>query len=167
MLNLNDPIWKTFKGGYKYPYDASLLLRQLENASQEDEINSILDELWQELHHQGDVEVASYMSVPHLIRIVNEKHLNNLDILNLICTIEVQRHKNNPPLPEEYKSDYESSLEELIKFPLLEIDENWDLETSAIILTAIALSKGQTKLACAIFYMDREDVIDEFLENYF
>jgi hypothetical protein len=166
MLSLNDPIWKTFEGGYRYPYDASLLLRQLQNATQDYEIKSVIDEFWQELHHQGDVGLASYMSVPHLIRIVNEKQLNDLDIINLICTIEVQRHKNNPPLPAEYISDYENSLQELIKFPLQDINENWNLENSAILLTAIALSKGQTKLACAIFYMDREDVIDEFLENY-
>ncbi|MDB5157902.1 MAG: hypothetical protein JWR50_2609 [Mucilaginibacter sp.] len=42
----------------------------------------------------------------------------------------------------------------------------WNLDLASTALTAIALAKGQIKLANAIQNMDSDDVIDEFLESY-
>lgn len=63
MLSLTDPIWLELQGGYRMPYDASKALAQMEGGE------SVWDELWNELHHQGDVGVASYAAIPQLVRI--------------------------------------------------------------------------------------------------
>jgi hypothetical protein len=55
MLPLGDPRWNELPGGYGTPFDPSDLLRRLEGGKK------AWDELWQELHHQGDVGVASYV----------------------------------------------------------------------------------------------------------
>ena len=166
MLNLNDPKWRTFEGGYRILYDASIPLIKLENTSDSGIMKSIVDELWQELHHQGDVGIASYMSVPHLIRIAMEKQLFDASLISLITVIEIQRHKDNPQLPPEYLNDYLISLKQLSTLALSALEKQWDLELTSCILSAIAVSKGQTKLGDAIFMMDSEDMIDQFIDGY-
>lgn len=63
MLALDDPRWKTLEGGYRVVYDASIALARLERGE------DVWKELWNELHHQGDVGESSYAAVPHLVRI--------------------------------------------------------------------------------------------------
>ena len=70
MLGYDDPIWKELKGGYKVLYNPTVALQKLENGIS---MSEAWDELWQELYHQGDVGVASYASVPQLVRIHREK----------------------------------------------------------------------------------------------
>jgi hypothetical protein len=165
MLDLGDAKWKEFEGGYRMIYNASIPLSKLEKANDPSDIKLILDELWEELHHQGDVGIASYMSVPHLVRIAKEKQLTDVHILGLITVIEIQRHKNNPPLPKEYETAYLASIKELAGLALANINEEWDLETAAWLLSAVAASKGQPSLADAITKMDNDDMMNEFLEN--
>jgi hypothetical protein len=66
MLALDDRKWKELLGGYKVPYDASHALRRLERGA------DAWKELWEELHHQGDLGEASYAAVPKLVRIVSK-----------------------------------------------------------------------------------------------
>jgi len=166
MISLDDNKWKTFDGGYRIPYDASIPLKRLKQASTINEINSIFSELWNELHHQGDVGLASYYSVPYLIQIAKEKELYNFNVFGLISTIEIQRHQNNPPLPKEIEKDYlkalHEDLPELIKM-VLEMD--WDINLSSSVLSALAVSKGHISMANVICKMDDEEMIDEFLDN--
>jgi hypothetical protein len=58
MLLLTDTIWRELQGGYRIPYDASKTLVRMERGE------SVWEELWNELHHQGDVGVASYAAIP-------------------------------------------------------------------------------------------------------
>lgn len=167
MLPLEDPKWSSFEGGYRIPYDASIPLLRLEKASSAEEINSLYAELWQELHHQGDVGLASYFAVPHLIRIAKEKRLLDYNMFGLIATIEIERRSDNPELPEEYRELYLDSIRkgipELVKLCL---EDNWDLTLSSAILSALAVSKGQIELGQVITKMEDMDLAREFLENY-
>ncbi|HEY0686085.1 MAG TPA: hypothetical protein VGD45_27325 [Steroidobacter sp.] len=63
MMSLDDERWRQLKGGYRVTYDPSGALKLLESGV------DVWGELWDELHHQGDVDVASYAAVPHLVRI--------------------------------------------------------------------------------------------------
>jgi hypothetical protein len=92
MITLEDNLWKELKGGYKTPYDASSALKRLERTSDKQEIDRIFEELWDELHHQGDVELASYLALPQLVRIAKNKNLFDWNVLALSATIEQQRH---------------------------------------------------------------------------
>lgn len=167
ILELDDPRWSALEGGYRGTlYDASIALKKLELADNKQTINQIYQELWNELHHQGDVGLASYYSVPHLVRISLQKQIVDYNILGLISVIEIQRHKNNPQIPNSLKPNYNKAIEDLADLAKLAMNQYWDLDLAATALTAIALAKGQVKLANAILNMDSEDTIDEFLESY-
>lgn len=166
-LDLGDPKWEALEGGYKgTEYNASMALKRLELANGAEEIKIIYKELWDELHHQGDVGLASYYAVPHLVRIAYEKQYVDYNVLGLVSVIEIQRHKDNPPLPKTLYPAFNEAITNLGELALLAINQPWNLDLASSALSAIALSKGQIKLANAIQNMDSEDVIDEFLESY-
>ena len=166
-LDLNSPVWKNLEGGYRRTiYDASIALKKLEQADTIQAADLIYQGLWNELHHQGDVGLASYYAVPHLVRIAREKQLVDYNVLGLVSIIEIQRHKENPKLPKALTPDYDIAIKELGELAKLAMNQNWTLSLASCALTAIALAKGQLKLANAILNMDSEDQIDEFLEAY-
>jgi hypothetical protein len=166
-LDLNDPFWKELEGGYKgVTCDASVLLKQLENAHTLQSADVIYQKLWDELHHQGDVGLASYYAVPHLVRIAQEKQLVDYNVLGLVSMIAIQRHKNNPILPKALTPAFNNAIVNLADLAKLVMNKDWDLSLSSSALAAIALSKGQLKLASAIFILDSEDVLDEVLDLY-
>lgn len=55
LIDLDDDIWHRAEGGYKIQYDASVPLKELEETDEPSNRAAIFDELWNELHHQGDV----------------------------------------------------------------------------------------------------------------
>jgi hypothetical protein len=167
MIQLDDERWKEFDGGYRMPYDASVPLRRLEQASTPDEIDAIFAELWNELHHQGDIGLASYFAVPHLIRIAKEKRLFNFNVFGLVATIEIERHKDNPPLPKEFEAEYLQSLKEGIpELVKVGLTKEWDLTLASTVLSALAASKGYITMADAISKMEDKELINDFLENF-
>lgn len=167
MLPLNDDKWKELPGGYRIPYDASLPLKKLEQAVTVEEIEIIYTELWDELHHQCDVDLASYYAVPHIIRIAKGKKLYNCNVFGLVATIEIKRHSNNPQLPEEYEVAYLQSIQKELPELIKEIWRyNWDAALASTTLAAIAVSKGHIEMAAAILKMEDEDLVKEFLENH-
>jgi hypothetical protein len=167
LLELSDPRWKELEGGYRVPYDASIALRQLEKANDIQDTAIIYQELWNELHHQGDLGLASYYAVPHMVRIAQEKKLVDYNVLSLVSLIEIERYKNNnPALPKALTSSYQDALNNLLELVEIILNQNWNLETTSIALMAIAISKGQVKLANVLLNMDDESMIDECLENY-
>ena len=165
MITLNDNLWKELKGGYKVPYDVSVPLKRLEATRDQEEMERIYLELWDELHHQGDVDLASYLAVPQLVRIAKERDLFNWNLLALCATIEQQRQLGkNPPLPGLYEGYYQDGLAELRTFIVAKIGSTTDEITFRSALSALAVCNGYSKLSKAIIELS-DDVIDEFLEQ--
>jgi len=81
MIELNDPQWKTLNGGYRLPYDGSARLLELDSGSTD--TKNIWEEFWNELHHQGDVDIASYAVIPQLVRICIKRELLDWNIFAL------------------------------------------------------------------------------------
>jgi len=100
MLSLEDEKWKELQGGYRCRYDASVALRSLQSGI------DVWGELWNELHHQGDVGLASYAAIPHLVQIAGGAALRDWNFYGLVATIEVERHRReNPALPSWLADD--------------------------------------------------------------
>ncbi len=161
MLDLNDPRWRDFKGGYQVVYDASSALKRLEKTDDPLQISAIFEELWAELHHQGDVNVASYMALPHLIRIAREKKLTHADIPALVAVIEVQRHINSEPIPAEFEEDYLREIKQIADVIALN-KTDWDREYTVCASAAIAAVNGQVQLAKVIMDLDDYDYLGLF-----
>lgn len=154
-MTLNDNLWKTLQGGYKTTYDVSIPLKRLEITNNKEEIGSILDELWNELHHQGDVGLASYLALPQLVRIAKDKGLFDWNIVGLCTVIEQQRHLgNNSPLPQEYSEYYSNGLKELKEFVVSNINSEMDDTLLLTALSTLATCNGQVKLGKAIMNLE-------------
>ncbi|MEM1324500.1 MAG: hypothetical protein AAGI23_01025 [Bacteroidota bacterium] len=147
MTDLNDPIWKSLKGGYGELYNASVLLRELESTNDENRIKEIMNQLWSNLYHQGDVDLVSYFSLPHLIRIGIENKICTYDILGLVAAIEIARHSNNPDLPEEYLESYCEEIQKVTLLICQHSERNWSKEYTVCATAAIAAVNGQIDLA--------------------
>jgi hypothetical protein len=162
MIAFDDKQWDGLKGGYKIPYDPRPVLRQLEAGS---DAKSAWTELWEELHHQGDVGEASYASVPHLVRIQANRPDVDWNLYALISTIEIERHRRgNPPLPSWLAESYRDAWVRVLEIGYRDLGRTGDPLATTSILGALALAKGQIKLGAFIAHSDASE-IDDFLET--
>jgi hypothetical protein len=160
VLPLDDPKWGELMGGYKTPYDPSDALRRLEKGE------DVWDELWQELHHQGDVGEASYAAVPHLVRIAKSLPRRDWNFYGLVSTIEIERHRKcNPPIPNWLGPAYADAIRGLLELAIRDLPHTDNRDTVRSILGAIALGKGELKLGALISHSDDSE-IDEILNDY-
>jgi hypothetical protein len=167
MIPLSDTRWKTFEGGYRIPYNVSVPLAKLELTNDSKEIDLIFAELWEELYHQGDVGMASYLSTPHILRIAIEKMLINFNVFALVASIEIARGKNNPQLAMEYENWYLTALRnDIPALVAIALTQPWDMTLSSAIFSALAVSKGHVELADATSKMEDLEIVNEFLENF-
>ena len=165
-MDLDNRLWATFSGGYKIPYDASKPLRKLRDATRQDEYSVIFAELWDNLHHQGDVGLASYLAVPQLLSICINKQSRDCNFIGLCVLIENCRlEPHNPDLPPEYQNLYFDSLKELESYLLLNFKSITDQDALRFSLALLATLNGQPGLGKAIELLD-EDLISEFLQQY-
>ncbi|MFD1467048.1 hypothetical protein ACFQ48_02330 [Hymenobacter caeli] len=169
MLSLNDSCWEDFTSGYQIKYDVSQPLRRLEAAVDSEETNEILDELWDELHHQGDVGTASYLAVPQLIRIGIKKTIIDRRLIGLVALIEIQRHVSNISIPQQYEEEYHQGLQQIENLIAANKTLPWKKEYTSCALAALAASKGQIDIARIIQEFDDPDLtekFEEFLNDY-
>ena len=140
MLNFDDERWHHLAGGYKTPFDPRPSLRKLE--SQQDTA-AAWGELWEELHHQGDVGDASYAAVPELVRIHRTGSAADWNLYGLVAVIELARTESeNPEVPEWLREDYFRSIQELARIGTKDILLAEEPETKRAILSVIAIARG-------------------------
>jgi hypothetical protein len=160
MLSLSDPRWRELEGGYRESYDASDALTRMERGE------AVWDELWQELHHQGDVGVASYAAIPQIVRICGSWNSRDWNLYALAATIEIERHrKNNPELPGWLEESYREAWAGLAKLALADLAGKLDELTLRSALSVVALGRGNLKLAALLNYA-ATDEIDAYLQEY-
>ena len=165
-MDLENKIWKSLEGGYKIPYDASIPLKRLQVTSDPVLINEILDDFWDNLHHQGDVGLASYLALPHLVEICSKKYNLGWSFIGLCLIIENQRHfETNPKLPVEFENYYFNGLKKMESYLLVNFKNITDPTAQRLALAFLATVNGQIKLGKAIEQLD-DDILDEFLEQY-
>jgi hypothetical protein len=155
MLSLTDQRWHTLKGGYRTIYDASLALRRLEEGY------DAWDELWQELHHQGNVGEASYAAVPHLVRICQAAQRRDWNLYALVGLIEIERHrKANPPIPDWLGADYFAAWRDLETLALRDLSDASERELIRTALAVIAIARGQLRLGAFLSWLDESELAE-------
>lgn len=108
---LTDPKWTSLAGGYGDLYDPRPALSKIAAGVA---VSSVWEELWNELHHQGDVGEASYAAVTALVEIYSDGRPLDWNLFALCATIEVERHRRrNPLLPEWLHDDYATAWQKL------------------------------------------------------
>ena len=155
MLPLDDPRWTELTAGYRVPYDPRPALDKLASG----DASAAWEELWQELHHQGDVGEASYASVPHLVRIHAERAVPDWNTHALAATIEFERGRGrNPPLPDWLREGYEAALGRLAEIAMRELPDATDPTLVRCLLTTLALNRGLRTTAEMIADFDEEEL---------
>lgn len=143
MLPFDDDRWRDLKGGYRMPFDPRPFLARIDSGQ---DAAAAWHELWEELHHQGDVGEASYAAVPYLVemcRLRNGVIWAGWDLCALVGTIELARRNNgNPELPEWCKDDYFSSLADLGALAATDLVRTSDQDKIRALLCIVALSKS-------------------------
>jgi hypothetical protein len=154
VLSLTDPRWPTLLSGRRTPYDARKAIRALEQGS------AVWEELWDELHHQGDVDTAAYAAVPHLVRIAatGERDWN---LYALAATIEVERHrKGNPAVPTWAVDAYSSAWQTLQALALVDLANTNEPLLLRSALSVVALARRDTKLGALLSHFDTSEIDD-------
>ena len=138
------------------PFDPRPLLRRLESGSDD---ASTWSELWENLHHQGDVGVASYAAIPYLVQIQRNRKSADWNTYALITLIELRRTEpNNPELPTWLEQDYFAAITETAKRGLADLPQVEDKETLRSILAIVALWKGTRVYARLLLNFSEEEV---------
>ena len=140
-MNTDDEArWIKLTGGYRVQYDPRPALLQFRTGS---DCVSAWRELWENLHHQGDVGEASYASVPPLVEI--HKHRGTVDgnTYGIVAMIELARtNGKNPPVPSWLQREYFHAIKELARIGAMEIFRSDEPDTTASIMSVIAVAKG-------------------------
>ena len=140
MLRFDDERWNHLTGGYKTPFDPRSRLRKIEN--QQDTV-ATWRELWEELHHQGDVGDASYAAVPELVRIHRTESAADWNLYAMVAIIELARTESkNPEVPDWMREDYFGSIQELARMGTRDVLAADDPDTKRAILSVIAIAAG-------------------------
>ncbi|RZM30314.1 MAG: hypothetical protein EOO88_01105 [Pedobacter sp.] len=164
-MELDDRRWARFEGGYRMPYDASKPLRRLRDSDNKEASGILVDELWEELHHQGDVGLVSYLSVPHIIKFIIANHSLDSKLVGLVVCIENSRLAgNNPELPAEFDDFYFGGLMELERYLLQNFKNIQDPETLQVTLALLATVNGLAELGRVIEFVD-QDLLEEFIND--
>lgn len=140
MISLEDARWSNMTGGYKMPFDPRPLLKRLETDS---DTTGVWHELWEELHHQGDVGEASFAAVPFLVRSYRRRRVLGWNTYAIVAIIELARKEgNNPDVPRWIEEDYFQAIRELAEIGATEVLQVETVEDARAILSIIAIAKG-------------------------
>ena len=163
MLKLDDSRWDGLEGGHRTPYDPRPALSRLDSDA---DPAPVWEEFWEHLHHQGDVGQASYAAVPHLVRIVELRRIEDWNLYALAATIELERTSlGNPSLPDFLAPGYERAWERLFEMARAALSSAGDSVTFRCLLATIAIAKGD--LRRGRFLLDFDDAeLDEILGEY-
>ncbi|MGJ5136931.1 hypothetical protein ACQR1V_02995 [Bradyrhizobium oligotrophicum] len=140
--DLSEARWASLLGGYRVPYDPRPALQRFEGGD-----SSAWDELWNELHHQGDVGEASFAAVPGLVRIRERRGVADWQTYTMIAIIELARDgSRNPAMPADLRESYEAAWGQLLHMALRDLTTAQDADVVSQLLGVIAIARGQRAL---------------------
>jgi hypothetical protein len=143
-FDLSDERWPRLLGGYRLPYDPREALRSL---GRSDDIDGAWGELWQELHHQGDIGEVSFAARWHLVDIHVHRGVPDWNTYAFAATIELARaNPRNPELPTYLRASYDAAWARLVDIGLRELKEAQDPALVVSIIAVLAIGKGQRTL---------------------
>jgi hypothetical protein len=143
QMQMDDERWVGLRGGYRVPYDPRHAIDRLAAG----DAAAAWKELWQELHHQGDVDEASYAALPELVRVYEARGVPDWNIYAVAATIEeARRNGRNPPVPDWLLAAYEAAWRKLERLALAEFPDATAEDLIQSIIAVMAFAKGLTTL---------------------
>lgn len=163
MLDLTDARWGELQGGYRVPYDPRSALVKLERGHA---VADAWDELWQQLHHQGDVGTAAYAAVPHLLRVHGIRGATDWNTFALVGCIEQLRGVGrNPVLPHWLRDGYEKAWRDIVPVALGDLARSSDPELVRAAIGCIAIARGLRRIGEVLLDFT-DDELGEMVDEY-
>jgi hypothetical protein len=161
LLNLSDERWASMEAGYRVPFDLRPLLVRLEA---DHGVGDAWSDLWQELHHQGDIGVGSLASVPHIVRICTASASIDWNPFALATTIELARGvRGNPDTPDWLRTAYHDALDALSRFGIAQLPHATNEALVRSILALIAAVRGLRSHARLLSQYTDDEILE--IEN--
>jgi hypothetical protein len=158
MLSLNDTRWQNLDGGYRTRFDPRPLLSQLEANKG---AKAAWHELWEGLHHQGDVGEASYAAVPHLVRIYRGREVVDWNTYAIVAVIELARDDGkNPKVPKWLEEDYFQAIRDLAEVGAVDVLRTKNPEEVRAILSILAISASARTHAKFLVAYSAEELLE-------
>jgi hypothetical protein len=158
MFNLDDNRCQNLEGGYRDRFDPRLLLSELETKKN---AKAAWHELWEGLHHQGDVGAASYAAVPHLVRIYRERGMIDWNTYAIVAVIELARDEGkNPKVPKWLEDDYFQAIRDLAEVSAVEVLQTKNPEEIRAILSILAICAGARTHAKFLINYSAEELLE-------
>jgi hypothetical protein len=158
MLSLDDIRWQNLEGGYRTRFDPRPLFSKLDA---DNDTKAVWHDLWEELHHQGDVGEASYAAVPHLVRIYRKRGVIDWNTYAIVGVIELARDDGkNPEVPKWLAEDYFQAIRDLAEVGAVEVLLTKNPEEIRAILSILAISAGARTHARFILNYSAEELLD-------
>lgn len=156
MIDLNDPRLKKLLGAYHKPYDVSHPLKKIEAHGPSQEL---WDELWNNLHHQGQIGESSFAAVPCVASLMKKQKTRDWNLYALAGLIELSRNvNNNPDVPDWLIADYKAGLSEIMEMGINDLKMSIDVYTLRSILGFIALTKSSRDTARLLLELDESEI---------
>jgi hypothetical protein len=107
--------------------------------------------LWSALAHQGDVFSASFAAVPHVVEaLASAPGRVPATFFHFPGWVEVCRKVRGTTIPQDLKFAYFAALARLASLAAAAATQPWDDEFTVCALGAIAVVKGNAKIAQAV-----------------
>jgi hypothetical protein len=158
MLSLDDNRWQNLKGGYRTRFDPRPLLSKLDSNK---DMKTAWHDLWEGLHHQGDVGEASYAAVPHLLQIYRKSTVIDWNTYAIVAVIELARDRGeNPEVPKWLGEDYFQAIQDLAEVGAVEVLHTKKPEEIRAILSILAISAGARTHARFLLGYSAEELLE-------
>ena len=151
MHELDD--WSQLTDADGEPYDARPALTAIIRG----ETESGFAELWDRVHHQGDLGTAAYAVVAELVGMIASAPKPDWQAYAFIATVEERRHAdNNPAVPKWLNDRYQRAWQDVLgpAFEHLRAAQD-DLEVRSILAT-LAQAKGQRTIGSIALWTEGE-----------
>lgn len=158
MISSDDARWEGLEGGYRVPYDPRPALQALD--ADPDDADA-WHELWEQLHHQGDLGDASFAAVPYLAALQPRLSGDNWQAYSLVALIEGRRGEGgNPPVPAWLEAGYEAVIADLGALAAVDVREASDALVKRAALGMFAMANGLRRWGQLITEMSEDEVLE-------
>jgi hypothetical protein len=150
--------WDQLHGAYGRPFDPRPALAAIEAGG------GSWDILWEELHHQGDLGLASYAAVPLVARLAESAERPDWNPFALAATIEEERcNGRNPELPAALAAEYAQAWDRLFRAAHRFLPEAEEAPLLSALFAVLAVGKGLKQLArlALVTEEERRELIEE------
>ena len=144
-------------GGYGVPYDP----RPAVGAVRRDPADEAAwSELFQELHHQGDLGEASYAAIPLLVEACADGP-RDWRFFGVVALVEAERHRpSNPQVPDWLADDYAAALQGARGLALADLARLTDPLDVCAAMSVVALAAGAFELGTLLTHVDSSEIRD-------